>query len=219
MKKLLIFGTTEMARIAFFFFSSQREYEVVGFTVDSSHRDSDEHCGLAVYDFDYLEKTHPPSEYELFIAVGPTKMNTLREEKFYQAKSRGYALASFISEKATCYSRVGENCFVADFANVQPFATVCDNTFIWEFALVGNEASVGPNCFLSPKSVVSTFARIGKNSVLGTSSTVRTRVVVGEYSLIGATCYISANTLPNSVYGARQSENLGNVSMKLDISN
>lgn len=218
MIKLVIFGTSEMAKIAHFFFSQSANYEVAGFTVDSSYRDVDTFCGLEVFDFDRIAETHPPSDYQLFIAIGPTRMNMLREEKFLEAKNRGYKLASFVSDKAACYSSVGENCFVADFANIQPFVVLGENTFVWEFAVIGNDAYVGPNCFLSPRSVVSTFSKVNKNSVLGTSCTIRTRVSLGEYSLIGAACYISSDTVPNAVYGVRQAEFLGPVSRKIDIS-
>lgn len=217
MIKLVIFGTSEMAKIAHFFFSQSANYEVAGFTVDSSYRDVDTFCGLEVFDFDRIAETHPPSDYQLFIAIGPTRMNMLREEKFLEAKNRGYKLASFVSDKAACYSSVGENCFVADFANIQPFVVLGENTFVWEFALVANDASLGPHSYLAPRVSVSSFASVEKNCVLGTGSIIKTHARVAEFSLVGAGCYIASATVPSGVYGRRQSDFFGAISHKIHI--
>ena len=35
-----------------------------------------------------IEKTHPPEEYDMFIALGYNRMNKEKEKKFYQAKKK-----------------------------------------------------------------------------------------------------------------------------------
>ena len=55
--------------------------------------------------FEEVEQIYPPSEYSLFIALGYSKINALRKEKFLAAKSLGYQLPSYISPKAFCIKR------------------------------------------------------------------------------------------------------------------
>lgn len=218
MKKVVIFGAAEMARLIHFYFSRDQVREVVAFTVDREYNSGQKFCGLAVIDFEDVLSQFPPSDYDMFIALGPSRMNTLREQKFLEAKNLGYELASYISPNAICNSSIGHNTFLADFAVVNPFVVVGDNNFIFEFAVISNESVVGNNCYISPRATVGTFSAVGDNSFLGTASVVNTRVVVGKYSLVGATCYISSDTEKNSVYGQKQSMHLGNVSQKINVS-
>jgi UDP-3-O-[3-hydroxymyristoyl] glucosamine N-acyltransferase len=207
-----------MAKVAHHFFTRDLSHEVVGFTVDKKYNSGERFCGLEVFDFERISKSHPNSDFELFIAIGPSRMNSLRQEKFDEAKSIGYTLATFVSKHAVCDSPVLENSFIADFAIVNPFVTIGANSFVWEYAFIGNDSIVGNNCFISPRATVSTFSEIGDNSVLGTASVVKTRVSLANHSLVGAHCYISRDTVPSSVFGEKQSEFLGAISQKIDIS-
>lgn len=218
MKKVVIFGVAEMARLVHFYFSREKSREIAAFTVDREYNTGQKFCDLDVVDFENVLSRFPPSDYDLFIAVGPSKMNTLREKKFLEAKKLGYEFASYISPNAICESSIGQNSLLADFSVVNPFAVVGENNFIFEFAFISNESVVGDNCYISPRSTVGTFSAVGSNSFLGTGSVINTRVVVGKYSLIGAQCYISANTDENSAYGQKQSMWLGNISQKINVS-
>ncbi len=218
MKKVVIFGAAEMARLAHFYFSREQSREIAAFTVNRKYNTGQKFCGLDVVDFEDVLSRFPPSDYDMFIAIGPSNMNTLREQKFFEARKLGYELASYISPNAICDSLIGQNSLLADFAVVNPFAVVGENNFIFEFAFVSNESTVGDNCYISPRATVGTFSAVGNNSFLGTASVINTRVVVGKYSLIGATCYISADTDENSAYGQKQSIYLGNVSQKINVS-
>jgi hypothetical protein len=217
MKNLVIFGNTLLAKVVHFYFRRDSGYQTVAFTVDQRFNQERAFLGLEVIDFETLEKTHPPSSHELFIAVGAKEMNALRERKCREAKAKGYTLARYLSPHAICDSPTGENTFVADMTIIHPFVEIGANNFFWEQVFVGNDSVIENNCYLSPKSAVGTFARIGNNSVLGTSSTVKTRVQVAEASLIGAMCYISRDTERNGVYGMRNAEFLGAVSQKVDL--
>lgn len=207
-----------MAKVAQHYFSRENQYRVAGFTANKEFMARDTFCGLNVHPFEGLAATHPPSEYDLFIAIGPSKMNSVREEKLLQAKELGYRLASFISSNAVCESPVGENSFIADFAVVQPFVEMGSNNFVWEHALVANESVIGSHCYIAPRATLSSYSSLGDNCVLGTASVVKTRVSVAAYSLIGAACYVSRNTNAYSVYGTKQSALLGQLSMKVDLS-
>lgn len=207
-----------MARLVYFYFSREQSREVAGFTVDREYNPRKPFCGLEVVDFEDAPSWFPPSDYDMFIAIGPSKMNSLREQKVLCAKRLGYELATYVSPNAICESPLGPNSLVADFAVVNPFVKLGENNFIFESVVISNESEVGNNCYISPRAAVGTFSKVGDNSFLGTACVVNTRVLLGKSSLIGATCYISTDTEEQSVYGQKQSTYLGSISKKVDVS-
>lgn len=218
MKKVIIFGIGDMAEYVYYMMKRDSEFDVVSFTVDNDFRTADQFCNLEVIDFDIIDTIYPPSDYQMFIAVGPSKMNLFREKKCVEAKEKGYTLISYVSKSAVCDSALGENCFVADFAVINPFVEIGNNNYFFEGVIVCNKAQIMDNCYIAPRVTVSSFSVIQSNSILGTGSIVKTKVVVGKESLIGASCYISKNTLEKSVYGEKCSEFYGCISHKVDIS-
>jgi carbonic anhydrase/acetyltransferase-like protein (isoleucine patch superfamily) len=218
MKDLIIFGDTIVAKLAFFYFSRDSKYIVRGFAVEDSFRSRDTFFDLPVFRFETIQTTHPPSKYDMFVAVGPSKMNTIRQEKCRVANNLGYRLATYISPFSNCSSELGQNCFVGDYAVINPFSFIGENNFFWEHSIIANDCEVKSHCYFSPKSVVSSFCKVLDNSIVGTSSVVKARVTVAEQTLIGASCYISRDTEFRGVYGRKSSELLGCISDKIDIS-
>ena len=97
MKPLVIFGASDIAQLAHFYFSTDSDYHVVAFTVDSDFINAPEFCGLPIVAFENIIELYPPDSYDLFIALSYSKLNAIRKEKFLVAKQMGYHLASFVS--------------------------------------------------------------------------------------------------------------------------
>ena len=218
MKKLIIFGNTVVAKLAYFYFKRDSCYEVVGFTVDRMYINENEFLGLPLLAFDVLEEKYSNKDYELFLAIGPNKMNDFREKKFYEAKNKGYKLASYISKNAIIHSKIGENCLVADGVIINPFSTIGSNNFFWEQVLISNYADIKDNCYFAPKVTISSYCIVENNSVFGTGSVIKANVKISEKTLIGACSYISKDSKKDGVYGERSSEFLGLISSKINIS-
>lgn len=218
MKKLIIFGNTVVAELAHFYFTRDGEYEVLAFTVDRDYLSEDLFNGLPNIAYEDLETKFDKNEFELFIAIGPNKMNDNRENKFSDAKQKGYKLASYISKNAIVHSPLGENCLVADGVIINPFSTIGSNNFFWEQALICNYSEIKDHCYFSPKITISSYCSIENNCVVGTNSIIKARVKLARKSLIGAGSYISKKTKENGVYGERNSEFLGAISDKINIS-
>ena len=88
-KRLVIFGIAEQAQLAHYFFSTDSAYDVVAFTVDSTFITASKFCGLPVLPFEEIDKHYPPDEHELFIALGYSKINQLRKDKYVAANALG----------------------------------------------------------------------------------------------------------------------------------
>jgi hypothetical protein len=218
MKKLIIFGNSSMARVSHFYFSRDSDYEVAGFTVDARYNHQGPMCGLGVVDFERLEETHPPAAYDLFVAIGPSRMNALREMKCAEARAKGYRLASYLSPRSVCESAIGENTFVADMVVISPFVTIGHDNFFYDGVICSSEATIGNHCYFAPRSYVGSLCEVRDNSILGAGAVLKSGVIVARMTLVGASAYISANTEEKGVYGEKSSELYGCISDKLDIS-
>lgn len=207
-----------MAKMIYYYYNRDFPSTVVAFTVDKKYITDDHFQGLPVVPFEEVENRYPTSEYEIFVAIGPSKMNDNRVKKVVEAREKGYTLAKYISPFAICGSEVGENTFVGDMAIINPFVEIGENNMFWEHVFIGNDCVIGNNCFISPKTIVSTFSRVEDNVVLGSGSIVKTSVKVAKKSLVGAASFVSDDTKENGVYGEKSSPLYGCISDKINIS-
>ena len=206
MKKLIIFGLTEMAKIATYYFEKDSDYEVVAYTVETAYKTTDSYLDKPVYLFETLEQEMPPEQYDLFVAIGPTQMSGIRKKICLAAKEKGYFLASYVSSRAVCNSPVGENSFVADMVVISPYVKIGMGNYLWEYCYVGNDSKIGDFNYFAPHSVVGTYCEIQNQVILGTGAVINTRILVRNESMIGASCYISKDTKETGVYGEKSSK-------------
>lgn len=201
-KSLVIFGSGDVAELAHFYFSKDSEYEVVAFTVDSLFLTDTIFCGLPMVAFEDISKQFPPEKCHLFIALGYSKLNAVRKEKYLEAKGLGYRLANYISSKATVLNenRIGENCFILEDNTIQPFVSIGNNVTLWSGNHIGHHSIIKDHCFISSHVVISGGVEISEQSFIGVNSTLRDRIKIGEKSVIGAGTLLLANAEPESVY-------------------
>ena len=116
MEKVVIFGASAGARLIYSFLANDSRYHVAGFTVDRDYLKEQEMCKLPVVPFEEIEAIYPPGEYKMLVAVLAHRINKTRQEKYLQAKAKGYQFITYISPKATIWPglTIGENCFIAD---------------------------------------------------------------------------------------------------------
>ncbi|MDR3364254.1 MAG: acetyltransferase [Clostridiales Family XIII bacterium] len=201
-KDLVIFGIGEQAQLAHWFFSHDTEYRAAAFAVDAAFIGAPSFCGLPVVPFETLAESFAPSAYDLFVAVGYSKVNRLRKEKYLAAKSMGYRCPSYISKQATVLNdmRFGENCFILEDNTIQPFAEIGDNVTLWSGNHIGHHAKIESHCFITSHVVVSGGVTVGESCFIGVNATLRDHIRIGERSVLGAGTLILSDTAPGSVY-------------------
>ena len=202
MKKLIIFGIGEQAALAYFYFKNESDYQVVGFTVDKEFIQNETFMeDLPVFPFESLELDFSPSEHDLFVAIGYSKMNQVRKEKYLACKEKGYQLASFISRKATNYAdSIGENCFVLEDNTIQPFVRIGNNVTLWSGNHIGHHSVIEDHCFITSQVVISGGCTIGESTFIGVNSTLRDHIKIGQANMIGAGCLILTDTDDKNVF-------------------
>ncbi len=209
MKKLLIiFGIGSIAELAYYYFSTDSNYQVVAFTVDEAYLASDCFCGLPVIAFEKLEQYYSYTDYELFIAISYTKLNEIRKSKYLEAKARGYQIASYVSSYATVLNqgKIGENCFILEDNTIQPFVTIGSNVTLWSGNHIGHHSIIHDHCFIASHVVVSGGVEIFESCFIGVNATLRDHIKIGEKSVLGAGSLILADVEPEGVYVSNATE-------------
>lgn len=202
MKKLIIFGVTDAGELAHYYFSRDSNHKVVAFSVDANYLKSEKFCGLPVIPFEEVAKNYPPESHEFFVALGYSKLNQVRKDKYFAVKALGYRLATYISSRATVLNdgRIGENCFVLEDNTIQPFVTIGNNVTLWSGNHVGHHSMINDHCFLASHIVVSGHVEIGEACFIGVNATLRDHITIGEKSVIGAGTLILSDVETGGVY-------------------
>ena len=201
-KPLVIFGFGQIAQLAHYYFTTDSNYEVVAFTIDAAYLTQGEFCGLPVIAFEALPSIHGPDQCELFIALGYSKLNAVRKEKYLTAKEIGFRLASYVSSRATILNQgqIGEHCFIFEDNTIQPFVTIGNNVTLWSGNHIGHHATIMDHCFIASHAVISGGVEIGEQCFIGVNATLRNHIKVGEKCVIGAGALMLADAAPDGVY-------------------
>jgi sugar O-acyltransferase (sialic acid O-acetyltransferase NeuD family) len=202
MKKLIIFGLTDAAELALYYFSNDSDDEVEAFAVDDVYMPPDKRFkGLSVVAFDEVTQIYPPDHYAFFVALGYSKLNAFRKEKYLAVKALGYELVTYVSSRASVLTEdIGENCFILEDNTVQPFVRIANNVTMWSGNHIGHHSRIEDHCFLASHVVVSGRVTIGESCFLGVNATLRDHVTIGEKCIIGAGALILTDADAEGVY-------------------
>jgi sugar O-acyltransferase (sialic acid O-acetyltransferase NeuD family) len=216
-KPLVIFGAGDIAELAYFYFSTDSDYEVVAFTVDAAYLTGTTFCNLPVVAFEDIVTHYHPQQYSVFIALSYAKLNAVRKEKYLTAKAMGYTLASFVSSRASVLNQghIGENCFILEDCIIQPFVTVGNNVTLWSGSHIGHHTMIKDHCFIAPQAAISGGVQIGEQCFIGINATLRDHIKIGDRCVIGAGVLLLADAEPEGVYIGNATERSGFPSTKL----
>ena len=200
--KVVIYGAGKIADYMSYAISNDSENDVVAFCVEAAFKPKgvQNYHDLPFVDFENIEKTFPPDEYRLFIAIGN---NWVRERIFNIAKHKGYSLLSYLSSQTIVWDdlQYGENVFIMEGSGMQPFVSIGDNTFVMG-ARIGHHSQIGNNVLLGSCTLAGSVS-IGDNSFLGVNTAVKEDVIIGRNNIIGLGCIITKNTGDDEVYSEK----------------
>jgi sugar O-acyltransferase (sialic acid O-acetyltransferase NeuD family) len=207
---LIIFGTGAFAGVVSTLFR-EAGLQIAAFTVDASAIEAnrtESFEGLPVVAFETVERDFDPQQFRMFIAVGYSGKNAVRQRKYLAAKAKGYQFISFVHRTACVASnaRFGENCLILEQVVLQPDVTIGDNVLIWTGAAIFHHTIVEDHCFIGGRSVIAGFSRIGEASFVGTSAIIRDQIDIPKGSIIGAGAVVLKGEKEAMVYRARHAE-------------
>lgn len=202
-KKLVIFGAGDIGQLAHYYFRTDSDYEVVGFTVDEGFRLTETFDGLPLVGFERLGDRFPASEHVVFVALSYAKLNAVRKEKYLAVKAMGYSIASYVSSRASVLNEeggIGENCFILEDNTIQPFVHIGNNVTLWSGNHIGHHSTIADHCFVASHVVISGGVHVGEQCFIGVNATLRDHVTVGDRCVIGAGALLLADAEPEGVY-------------------
>ncbi len=202
MSKVILFGAGKIADVAYFQLTNDSPHEVIAFTVDGEYIAQKEKWGVPIIAFENILNAYPPDEFKMLVAVGYQDLNRFRARKYEEAKVKGYELISYISSRASNFSRVeiGDNCMVLENAVLQPCSKLGNNVFFWNGNHLGHHARIEDHCYVAGQVVISGAAVIEPYCFLGVNATIGHEVTIGRESFIGAGTLVTKDATPKSVY-------------------
>jgi sugar O-acyltransferase (sialic acid O-acetyltransferase NeuD family) len=208
MKPVVLFGAGKIAEVLLYFFRHHSDRKVVACTADRDYLPASSWNDLPVVDFANILKTHPPSDFDLFVALGYQDLNGLRAKKCAEARALGYTLPSYVHPQSglPLDCKYGDNCFIMNNVLVHPRVRLGNNVFVWSGAMVGHHSVIGDNCWLTSCCNVSGAVTLGKNCFLAVNSTIAHAVRVGDDCFIGANALVTKCTDDNEVYLAESTK-------------
>lgn len=208
MREIVIFGASDQAEMAYFYFKHDSAFNPVAFTVHEEYIKETTFAGLPLIAFGKITSSYPPNQFDMFVAIGYSKLNKVRERICKEAKAKGYKLVSYVSSKATIWPELsyGENCFILEQNNIQPFVRIGNNVTLWSGNHIGHHSVIEDNCFITSHVVISGRSRIGQNCFLGVNASIKDHVVIAKECVIGAGALITADTEEGGVYVSQSSQ-------------
>jgi sugar O-acyltransferase (sialic acid O-acetyltransferase NeuD family) len=208
-KPLILFGgDPELVEVAKFYFETDSDCEVAAVTMDSAYIKESSLLGLPVVPFEKIEKSHPASAYDMFVALSYSKVNANRRAKCEEALAKGYALTSYVSSRATTFATLsnGFNCFILEDNTIQPFAKIGNGVTLWSGNHIGHHSVIGDYCFVTSHVVVSGAVQVGEQTFLGVNATINDSVKIGRECVIGSGSLIAKDVADYSVLSAQPAE-------------
>jgi sugar O-acyltransferase (sialic acid O-acetyltransferase NeuD family) len=192
LKKLIIFGKGELAELSNFYFTNDSDYQICAFTLDRNYVDSDTYLNLPLIPFEEIEVTYPPSEYELFVAIGYSKLNENRKIKFEEGKSKGYKLASYVSSKSSTWPglKVGENTFIMEDNTIMPFCEIGNNVLVWVNSILAHHMVIKDHVTITSHCAMGGNVIIEEQAFIGLNASLRNNITIGKGAIIGTSANV-----------------------------
>ena len=200
--KTVIYGNGAMARVIYSY--ARHSMNICGFTVDDSciAANSDTFCSLPLAPISRVQEVFDPKECQMIIAIGFIDMNELREKKYLELKSKGYAITKYIHESVLIHDDVsiGENCIILDHVSIHPGCRIGQGTFITSNVNVGHDCIVGNYNWINAGVSIAGGCHIGHGCFWGVNSSTVESIEIGSCNFIAANTLINKNTKDNEVY-------------------
>jgi sugar O-acyltransferase (sialic acid O-acetyltransferase NeuD family) len=215
--RAVIFGTSGLGRLMYYYLTHDSPHDVVAFCIDAERITEREMFGLPIVAFEEVASLYPPEDHQMCVAVGVTRVNHLRAERFAQARSAGYGFVRYVSSRASVWPdlELGANSVVMEGAFVQPFARIGDDVTVGPGSAIGHHTTIGDHCFLGSRANISGDVVVDGYCFLGAGCTIRDGVRIAAECVIGAGIEILADTEPRGVYVTARAERLRLPSDKL----
>lgn len=220
-KKLVIFGTSELAQVLKFHIDKELEYDLIAFCVDNEYFKEKALLGIPVMPFSIFLETFACEDVFVIVAIGYSKLNATRTQLYNRLKHLGYRFTTYISPTSKCYADyVGENTIILEDNLIEPYTTIGNNVIIWAKNTISHHCKILDNVFISSHVDICGKTTIQNNTFIGANTIIADHIEVGKKCIIGAGCKIFKNLRDDSLVletGTRISKMSAKQFINLDI--
>lgn len=187
MSEIVIFGTSDFARVARKIADESGGLKTKAFVVDSDYLIHSELDNLPVVESKAAKLQFPPDSFSMFVATGYKSMGN-RGKLFERWQSEGYRLINIFANGAIVSSDVafGNNNIVFPGAVIEPGAQLGDNNIVWSNSTICHNTLMGSHNFVAANTTIGGNVRLGDSCFIGFSSTLLQGLKVGNQVLIAA---------------------------------
>lgn len=191
-KKIIIVGAGDNARVVANILSYYKQNKVVGF-LDDKKRGKDILGPLSEF------KRYKEDDYYFFISFGDCQLRKKIFLKFKKAKCR------FINavHPTACIEKnvkLGENVMVGAMSYININSTIGDNTIINNGCIVEHDNIIGKHCQLTPGVVTGGGVVIKDGAYVGLGAIIRDHIAIAKNCFIGARSNVVKDTISDSLY-------------------
>ncbi len=199
-KNYVIYGDTPFAEEIYNIISFEGRDCVVAFANDRAFMTRKAIKGLPVIPFDELNEALS-MPFEILLAYGYIKMNSLREKVYNECKSASMKLGTYISTSALCYTNeVGEGSMVWPNVYIGPGASIGRCNIIQASCTLAHDNTIGDFNYFAPGVVLGGRVNIANYCFLGLNSTVKSELYILDKTILGSGCNMIHNSLNEGCY-------------------
>lgn len=193
-EQLIIIGTSTTAKQVYDFVQEYELYDIIGFAVDDKFKNTENFCGLPVFEVERLPSIISIDKVKIFVAMLWNNLNADRRNMYERLKGRGFQFANLISPCSKMRGKLlGGNCWIHDYVIVQSSAEIGENCMVMAFSLIGAFAKLGSHCFMGTKSTLAGECNVGEQTFIGMNCTVFDNTKIGKKCILGACTAIKRN--------------------------
>ena len=187
-KKLIIFGDGPSAEVVSKIVDEYKIFEIFCFTVNKKFIRKKKLFNYKIIEYEKLVKIKNKKDYLIFVSLGYSDLNKLREKILKKVKKDGFKLTSIIHPKANiCNSvKLGKNNFIMQDVHIHPLVKIGNNNFIWSGSIISHHVKIGNHCWFTSGSSIAGKTVIGNNCFFGINSTIVNDIKIGNEVFIGA---------------------------------
>lgn len=215
-RPIVVFGNSPFAAMTAYCLSEDAGMTIAAHTVDGRYRTENQFEGKPLVAFEDFETHFRPEDCRLVFAIGYHRINGLRLERAAAAQARGYALAGYISSRASTWPNVeiGEGALVFEHAILQPFARVGALAIIRSGVHVSHHCRIEDGAFLAAEVAMGGGCTIGRQAFVGVGAVLRDNLTLGARSILGAGAVAISDTEADAVYVGNPARKLNKTAME-----
>ncbi len=199
--KVVIYGTSNIAELVYFWIKTEGNLDVVGFVAKSKYIDSSEFCELPLTPFESILDDFSTDEVQI-LSIGPYTNVLERQQMTEEALGKGFTCINYISSKATVAPDVvmGVNNIVLPGVFIDCKGVMGNGNLFRPNSYLGHEFKMGSYNYIAPNCSISGYSDIGDFCFLGIGSTVKDSVKISSRTTLGAHSLLLKDSDPDSVY-------------------